>query len=265
MLAAFYERQGAARDVLRVEELRTPEPMAGEVRVRMRTSGVNPSDVKSRSGSTGRAMPFPHIIPHSDGAGEIDAVGPGVPAKRMGERVWLWNAQWKRAWGTAAQYVTIPNEQAVRLHEGVDWAEGACLGIPAMTAWQAVHLARPAPGSHPADHGGRGGGRPLRRADRPRPWCPGHRHGRQRSQGRPCPRRGGRLRHRAVHGERRTARVRPHPGFRRGCGRGGGRRRQRPAAARRAAPTRHNRRVRHGPAGGDDPRDSISGRMRSRR
>ena len=146
MLAAFYERQGTARDVLRVEEVRTPEPMAGEVRVRLRTSGINPSDVKSRSGSTGRRMPFPHIIPHSDGAGEIDAVGPGVPSKRVGERVWLWNAQWKRAWGTAAQHVTLPTEQAVRLHDSVGLAEGACLGIPAMTAWQAVHLAGAAPG-----------------------------------------------------------------------------------------------------------------------
>ena len=146
MLAAFYEHQGSARAVLRVEEIRTPEPLVGEVRVRMRTSGINPSDTKLRSGSTGRSMPFPHIIPHSDGAGVIEAVGSGVPVKRVGERVWLWNAQWKRAWGTAAQYVTLPSEQAVRLHEGVDWAEAACLGIPAMTAWQAVHLAGAAPG-----------------------------------------------------------------------------------------------------------------------
>ncbi len=146
MIAAFYERQGAARDVLRVEEVPTPEPMAGEVRVRLRASGVNPSDVKSRSGSVRRPMPFPRIIPHSDGAGEIDAVGPGVPGKRIGERVWLWNGQWKRACGTAAQYITVPEAQAVRLHDGVDWAEAACLGIPAMTAWQAVRLAGAEPG-----------------------------------------------------------------------------------------------------------------------
>ena len=146
MLAAFYERQGSARDVLRVEEVATPEPIAGEVRVRLRASGVNPSDVKSRSGSLRRPMPFPRIIPHSDGAGEIDAVGPGVSAKRVGERVWLWNGQWKRAWGTAAQYITVPEAQAVRLHDSVGWAEAACLGIPAMTAWQAVRLAGAEPG-----------------------------------------------------------------------------------------------------------------------
>jgi NADPH2:quinone reductase len=146
MLAAFYERQGSARDVLRVEEVPTPVPGPGEVRVRLRASGVNPSDAKGRSGSTGRAMPFPRIIPHSDGAGEIDAVGAGVPEQRLGERVWLWNAQWKRPWGTAAEYITLPSAQAVVLPDGVDWASAACLGIPAMTAWQAVRLAGAEPG-----------------------------------------------------------------------------------------------------------------------
>ncbi len=146
MLAAFYERQGPARDVLRVEEVATPSPGPGEVRVKVRTSGVNPSDVKSRSGSGGRPMPFPRIIPHSDGAGEIDALGAGVPDHRLGERVWLWNAQWKRPWGSAAEYVVLPEAQAVRLHAGVDWAEAACLGIPALTAWQAVRLAGAEPG-----------------------------------------------------------------------------------------------------------------------
>ena len=146
MLAAFYDSQGPARTVLRVEEVPTPSPAAGEVRVRLRSSGVNPSDVKGRSGSTGRAMPFPRIIPHSDGAGEIDAVGPGVSEKRVGERVWLWNGQWKRPFGTAAEYIALPARQAVRLHDGVDWAAAACLGIPAMTAWQAVRLAGAEPG-----------------------------------------------------------------------------------------------------------------------
>ena len=146
MLAAFYERQGAARDVLRVEEVPTPEPQAGEVRVRLRASGVNPSDVKSRSGSNRRPMAFPRIIPHSDGAGEIDAVGPGVSDKLVGQRVWLWNGQWKRPFGTAAEYITLPSQQAVPLHDGVDWAEAACLGIPALTAWQAVRLAGAEPG-----------------------------------------------------------------------------------------------------------------------
>ena len=144
MLAAFYDRQGPARDVLRVEELPTPTPGPGEVRVRLRSSGVNPSDVKSRGGS--RPMTSPRVVPHSDGAGEIDSVGAGVPHDRVGERVWLWNGQWKRPMGTAAEYICLPSAQAVPLPDAVDWAAGACLGIPALTAWQAVRLAGAEPG-----------------------------------------------------------------------------------------------------------------------
>jgi NADPH2:quinone reductase len=107
MRAAFYEKNGAARDVLSVAEVETPKPGPGEVRVRLKTSGVNPSDVKGREGRT-RKIAFPRVIPHSDGAGEIEAVGEGVPASRKGERVWLWNAQWKRAFGTCAEYVVLP-------------------------------------------------------------------------------------------------------------------------------------------------------------
>ena len=99
MRAAFYEAMGPARDVLRVGYVETPEPGPGEVRVRVRASGVNPSDVKSRGL---RKLMFPRVIPHSDGAGEIEAVGAGVPASRVGERVWLWNGQWQRPSGTAA-------------------------------------------------------------------------------------------------------------------------------------------------------------------
>ncbi len=87
MRAAVYDRQGPARDVLQLEDMPTPEPGPGEVRVRVRCSGVNPSDVKSRGGTIRRPLLFPRIIPHSDGAGDIDAVGPGVPAERIGERV----------------------------------------------------------------------------------------------------------------------------------------------------------------------------------
>ena len=144
MLAAFYERHGSARDVLRVEEVPTPDAGPGEVRVRLATSGVNPSDVKTRAG--GRALTGPRVIPHSDGAGVIDQVGAGVDEARLGERVWVWNGQWKRAFGTAAQFIALPSAQAVKLPEGVDEAAGACLGIPALTAWQAVRLAHIEPG-----------------------------------------------------------------------------------------------------------------------
>ena len=140
MRAAFYEANGAADAVLKVAEIDTPEPGPGEVRVRLKTSGVNPSDVKSRMGLT-RKISFPRVIPHSDGAGSIDAVGDGVPQSRLGERVWIWNGQWKRAFGTAAEYIVLPSAQAVRLPDKVSFEAGACLGIPAMTAFHAVELA----------------------------------------------------------------------------------------------------------------------------
>ena len=107
MRAAYYEKNGAARDVLHVAEVETPKPGPGEVRVKLKTSGVNPSDVKAREGRT-RKIGFPRVIPHSDGAGEIDMVGDGVPASRKGERVWTWNGQWKRPFGTCAEYIVLP-------------------------------------------------------------------------------------------------------------------------------------------------------------
>ncbi|MGE0502826.1 MAG: NADPH:quinone reductase [Rhizobiaceae bacterium] len=137
MKAAWYERNGAARDVLRVGDIETPDPGPGEVRVKIATSGVNPSDVKSRRG---RPMVGPRVIPHSDGAGVIDAVGQGVDHGRVGERVWTWNAQWQRPFGTAAECCVLPAEQAVKLPNRVDMAAGACMGIPALTAVQAVRL-----------------------------------------------------------------------------------------------------------------------------
>jgi NADPH2:quinone reductase len=140
MRAAYYERNGSARDVLRVDDVETPEPGPGEVRVRLHASGVNPSDVKNRAGLT-RKIAFPRVIPHSDGAGEIDRVGTGVPPARVGERVWVWNAQWRRPFGSAAELITLPAQQAVPLPANTTMEAGACLGIPAYTAYQAVSLA----------------------------------------------------------------------------------------------------------------------------
>jgi NADPH:quinone reductase len=138
MQAAFYESTGPASDVLIVAELPTPVAGPGEVRVKIAWSGVNPSDVKSRARPRSVPMPFPRIVPHSDGAGLIDQVGPDVPSTRIGERVWVWNAAWMRPFGTAAQYVVLPSEQAVPLPPNTDLAAGACLGIPALTAYHAV-------------------------------------------------------------------------------------------------------------------------------
>jgi len=140
MRAAYYETNSPARTVLRVAEVDTPRPGPGEVRVRLHASGVNPSDVKSRAGLT-RKIASPRVIPHSDGAGEIDQVGDGVAAARLGQRVWVWNGQWRRAFGTAAEYITVPAEQAVPLPANISMEAGACLGIPAYTGYQAVELA----------------------------------------------------------------------------------------------------------------------------
>jgi NADPH:quinone reductase len=136
MRAAWYERTGAAREVLVVGEMPAAEPGPGEVRVTLKASGVNPSDVKARSGS--RPMLASRIIPHSDGAGVIEKVGPGVPADRIGQRVWVWNGQWKRPLGTCAEFITLPAEQAIAMPEPLTFEEGACLGIPALTAFRAL-------------------------------------------------------------------------------------------------------------------------------
>jgi NADPH2:quinone reductase len=156
MRAAFYEKNGAARDVLQVGEVDTPQPGPGEVRVKIKTSGVNPSDVKVREGRI-RKNVYPRVIPHSDGAGEIDSVGDGVPASRKGERVWIWNAQWKRPFGTCAEYVVLPAALAVPLPPKASFEAGACLGIPAMTAYHAVAVANPTKGQTVLVSGGAGG------------------------------------------------------------------------------------------------------------
>lgn len=145
MRAAYYEQNGSARAVLRGGEIETPTAGPGEVRVKLATSGVNPSDVKSRQGAT-RKIAFPRVVPHSDGAGTIDQAGDGVAKTRIGERVWIWNGQWKRAFGTAADYIVVPAAQAVPLPAKADFSAGACLGIPAMTAAHAIHLAGAAKG-----------------------------------------------------------------------------------------------------------------------
>ncbi|MFL4984356.1 MAG: NADPH:quinone reductase [Xanthobacteraceae bacterium] len=156
MRAAYYEKNGPARDVLQLGDVEMPLPGPGEVRVKLATSGVNPSDVKSRAGTT-RKIAFARVIPHSDGAGVIDSVGDGVPKARLGERVWTWNAQWKRAFGTCAEHVVLPAAMAVRLPDDVAFEDGACLGIPAMTACHAVAVAEAWAGSTLLIAGGAGG------------------------------------------------------------------------------------------------------------
>src|SRR6059058_1460333 len=134
MRAVVYSKTGGP-DVLHPVERPVREPEAGEVRVRVHVSGVNPTDWKARRGAhEGEELPFPEVVPNQDGAGTIDAVGTGVPADRVGERVWLWEAAWERAEGTAQEFVVLPGSQAVRLPDGVSFDVGASLGIPALTA-----------------------------------------------------------------------------------------------------------------------------------
>jgi NADPH2:quinone reductase len=133
MRAAYYERTGPAHEVFAIGDLAAPAPEPGQVRVRIVYSGVNPHDTKRRSGWIGGEAPTRRVVPHSDGAGLIEAVGAGVDAARVGERVWLFRA----AHGTAAEFAVVPAANAVRLPEGVPLTAGASLGVPGLTA----HLA----------------------------------------------------------------------------------------------------------------------------
>jgi NADPH:quinone reductase len=156
MKAAWYERQGAAQDALVIGEMPNPEPGPDEVRIQVTASGINPGDVKKRQNAFGYGMPYPRVIPHSDGAGTIDLVGEGVPASRVGERVWCYGAQSYRPFGTAAEYVVVPAGQAVTLPESVPFEQGACLGIPGITAHRGVHAAGPVAGRVVLVQGGAG-------------------------------------------------------------------------------------------------------------
>ena len=137
MKAAWYSNNGSAEDVLEIGEKATPRAGPGEVRVRLHTSGVNPVDVKRRAGGRG-ATAEPYVIPHFDGAGVIDEVGEGVDGGRVQQRVWVYEAQWQSQSGTAAEFVTLDSSRAVPLPEAASFNDGACLGIPALTAHRCV-------------------------------------------------------------------------------------------------------------------------------
>lgn len=151
MRAAWYERRGPAREVLVVGAMPLTVPGDGEVRIRLAFSGINPGDVKKRSGWQGSPMPYPRVVPHSAGAGVIDAVGRGVPAARIGEAVWCYGAQSYRAFGTAAEYVVVPAALAVPLQDGAGskpelLEQAACLGIAGITGYRAAFAGGPVAG-----------------------------------------------------------------------------------------------------------------------
>ena len=156
MIAAWYDRQGAAAEVLQVGELSTAEPGPGEVRVRLALSGANPGDMKKRQAWLGSPMAFPRIVPHSDGAGVIEAAGPGADQARVGRRVWVYGAQSYRPFGTAAQTTVVPEALAVDLPDAVSDEMGACFGIPGVTAHRAVFADGPVRGQLVLVHGVRG-------------------------------------------------------------------------------------------------------------
>lgn len=156
MKAVWYERQGPAAQVQQVGDLPEPTAGPGEVRVRLTWSGISPGDTKKRRGWLGSTMPYPHVIPHSDGAGVIDQTGPGVDPGRIGQRVWVYNAQSYRAFGAAAEYTVIPATTAVPLPDDVTDAVGACLGIPGITAHRAVFADGPVDGQTVLVHGALG-------------------------------------------------------------------------------------------------------------
>ena len=155
MKVALYRACGTAAESLRVEDVDRPDPGPGEVRVRMQLSGVNPTDWKSRSGTTPRPIDD-FQVPHHDGAGIIDAVGAGVSAGRVGQRVWTWMAAAGNRWGTAAQWSVLPARQAVALPDGASSELGASLGVPAMTAHHALFADGPVDGKSVLVAGGAG-------------------------------------------------------------------------------------------------------------
>jgi NADPH2:quinone reductase len=146
MLAAWYDRQGPPEEVLQYGEQVEPVPGPGEVRVRLRASGISPGDVKKRQAWLGSSMAFPRIVPHSDGAGTVDAIGAGVDPGRLGSRVWVYGAQSYRPFGTAAQSTVVPSALAVDSTPEVSDEIGACLGIPGITAHRAVFADGPVEG-----------------------------------------------------------------------------------------------------------------------
>jgi NADPH:quinone reductase len=156
MKAAWFESFGKAQQVIRIGERPTPAAAAGEVLVRMKTSAVNPSDVKKRAGSSPALLDQGFVIPNSDGAGVIEAVCAGVPSSRIGERVWVYQAQHGRRSGTAAEYLAIDARRAAPLPEPAGFEVGACLGIPVMTAHRCVFADGPVDGQSLLVTGGAG-------------------------------------------------------------------------------------------------------------
>src|ERR1700742_3419732 len=155
MKAARYETTGPAHDVLKVADIERPEPGPGEVRVRVHASGVNPTDVKARSGAVPRPIDG-FQIPHQDGAGVIDKVGAGVDPARVGQRAWVYFAAFGSRWGTAAEWTVVPEQRAVPLPRAASMELGATMGVPGLTAHRCLFADGPVTGKTVLVQGGAG-------------------------------------------------------------------------------------------------------------
>ena len=156
MKAAWYKKQGSAKSVIKTGDTDTPNAKPGEVRVKIAYSGLNPTDIKRRQGFGGQPQAYPIIIPHSDGSGVIDQVGKGVLKSRLNQKVWIWNGQWQRPFGTCAEYICLPSRQAVPLPKKTSLLHGACIGIPAITAHRCLFADGPIKGKTVLITGGAG-------------------------------------------------------------------------------------------------------------
>ena len=162
MRAAYYTQQGAAKEVFQIEELEEILPQPGEVQIEIHYSGINPGETKKRSDAFGVGMPFPRVIPHSDGSGFITKVGAGVSSSWIGKKVLCFGAQSYRPFGTAAERCCVPVENVVELQEKVLLTQAAQMGIPGITAHRAVHVAGELRGENGVGAGGNGCCWPVR-------------------------------------------------------------------------------------------------------
>ena len=156
MRACWFDSFGPAGEVLVFGDQPKPQPASGEVLVRLHTTGVNPSDVKKRAGAFPNLLDEGLVIPHSDGAGVVEAVGVDVSSQRIGERVWVYQAQYARRFGSAAEYLAIDASRAPVLPNNTSFETGACLGIPVMTSHRCVFVDGPVEGQTLLITGGAG-------------------------------------------------------------------------------------------------------------
>lgn len=140
MRAAYYSKSGPAHKVIQFGEFDTPRPGPDEVLVRVNISGVNPSDIKSRTTSFARVKDLLPLIPHTDGAGIVEEVGSNVQSLKSGDRVWIGFAMWRGSNGTCAEYVSVPENFVFRLPDNTSFQIGACAGVPVLTAMHALSI-----------------------------------------------------------------------------------------------------------------------------